>query len=197
MTCAVCGAQNETGAAFCFRCGSSLKPGTPAATGPTVNLSRDDTPAMRARTSTDDESNARVYDVPPTFGDAGAQPYNAPDTPPQYSMSGQSPMSPPASNQPYSVGTMAQQSNTALIALVLAILSYVGLSLLGAIPAVILGRNARLEIQRSGGLITGDGMAQAAIVLGWINIALSVVGFCMICVLPILGIGIFGISAPR
>jgi quinol-cytochrome oxidoreductase complex cytochrome b subunit len=83
---------------------------------------------------------------------------------------------------------MPQQNSTALIALILAIVSFIGLSLLGAIPAVILGRNARKEIQASNGMMTGDGMAQAAVILGWINIGLSLIGMCFFCVIPFLTI---------
>src|SRR3954454_18811004 len=43
MECAVCGATNEPGAAFCDRCGSALRPAAPA-TGQTVDLSRLPTP---------------------------------------------------------------------------------------------------------------------------------------------------------
>ncbi len=89
--------------------------------------------------------------------------------------------------------TIPQQNSTALIALILAIVSFVGLSLLGAIPAVILGRNARKEIQASNGMMTGDGMAQAAVILGWINIGLSLIGFCAFCAIPFLTL--LGVSA--
>lgn len=181
MKCAVCGAENEASAAFCFRCGSALKP-TPA-TGPTVNLS----------SAAADEPGARVYDVPaarsepPAYAPpaVSAEPPSYAPPPPQYNLpQGQpgQPGYPPA----YGGAMVQQQNNTALIALILGIVSFLGLSLLGAIPAVILGRNARKEIAASGGMMTGDGMAQAGIILGWINIALSVVGFCAFCVLPLI-----------
>ncbi len=86
-----------------------------------------------------------------------------------------------------------QQSGTAILALILSLVSFLGPYIITAIPAVILGYNARREIRASGGRLTGEGMAQAAIVLGWISIGLSVIGFCMFCavffVLPGLYIG--------
>jgi hypothetical protein len=186
MTCAVCGAQNEASAAFCYRCGSALKAANTSSTGPTVNLGRSDTPPF-GNEAVAEESSARVYDVPETgssFGSGGGgapvldQPANQPQyvppqsNPPQYNAPQY------GSGQPYApygnTSTMPQQSNTALIAMILGIVAWLGPSLLTAIPAVILGRNARNEIRRSNGMLTGDGMAQAGIILGWIHIGLFV-----------------------
>jgi hypothetical protein len=66
----------------------------------------------------------------------------------------------PTYTAPYGVGTMPQQSTTALIGMILSIVSFLGLSLLTAIPGIILGYNARKEIRASNGLVTGEGMAQ-------------------------------------
>lgn len=59
------------------------------------------------------------------------------------------------------------------------ILGIVGLLCCGfftGIPAVILGMSARKEIAASGGAQTGDGMAKAGVILGWIAIVLGVLG---------------------
>lgn len=141
MECSVCGTYNNADAAFCYKCGSALKP--EAVTGPTVRLS-------------------------------GAQPEH------EYTGQGGQP-APPQYPQPYGGYSVPQQSSSALLALILGILSFMGLSLLAAIPAVIVGMKARDEIVMSRGQLTGEGMAQAGIVLGWINIALSVLGFCAFC----------------
>jgi hypothetical protein len=172
MTCPVCGANNEAGAGFCYRCGTPLKSATPAATGPTVSLNRGDAPQSPPDLGAHpaDENHVRVYEVPPTSSN---QPYTIPSAQtPQYIAPGQH--GPGAS-------AYAVTSNSAVFALILGIASFVGLSILGAIPAIILGRNARQEIQASGGRITGDGMAQAGIILGWINVGLSVLGMCFVC----------------
>jgi len=100
----------------------------------------------------------------------------------------QTPPSAPAYNQPYPVYTGPQQSQTALIALVLGVVSLLllvlpGSSLFTAIPAVIVGRNARNEIRASGGQLTGEGMAQTGIILGWITLGLLVLGFVAFCAL--------------
>ncbi len=74
-----------------------------------------------------------------------------------------------------------QESGKALLALLLSIVSFLGPALLTAVPAILLGYAARDEIRRSNGLLTGEGMAQWALVLGWINVALSLLGFCFVC----------------
>ncbi len=74
-----------------------------------------------------------------------------------------------------------QQSGTALLALILSLISFLGPYIITAVPAIILGYNARREIRASGGRLTGEGMAQAAIILGWICIGLSMIGLCMLC----------------
>jgi hypothetical protein len=68
--------------------------------------------------------------------------------------------------------------------LVLGIVSFVVCPLLAAIPAIITGAKAKKSIDRSGGMKTGRGMAQAGFILGWVNVALSIVGGVL------LGIGI-------
>ena len=75
-----------------------------------------------------------------------------------------------------------QESSKALIALLLSIVSFMGPALLTAIPAILLGYAARNEIRRSNGLLTGDGMVQWALMLGWINVALVVAGICFACI---------------
>ena len=191
MICPVCGADNETGAAFCYRCGSSLK-GTPGATGATVNLGR-------ASAAPDAETGARVYDAPPQpapvrdFASRGADvPPGMSETEltgPGYTVPAQ-PMA--AYTVPAGVGTIPEQSNSALISMILGITSLVlfmlllcvfflsPLSAVAGIPAVILGRNARREIRASGGRLTGENMAVAGIIMGWINIGLSVLMLCAI-----------------
>jgi hypothetical protein len=54
----------------------------------------------------------------------------------------------------------------------------------GAILALVFGYKARREIDDSGGLQKGRGMAVAGIVLGWTWVALIVVGVILIIVLP-------------
>ncbi len=70
-------------------------------------------------------------------------------------------------------------SNLAIASLIAGILGWSLLPTIGAIVAVITGYMAKNEIRSSGGRLTGDGLATAGLVLGWINIALAVVGICL------------------
>jgi hypothetical protein len=45
--------------------------------------------------------------------------------------------------------------------------------LIAGIVAVVLGRQARGEIRRSGGMETGEGMATAGEIIGWVEIGLT------------------------
>lgn len=68
-------------------------------------------------------------------------------------------------------------STMAVLSLIFGILSYVFLPFIGALVAVICGHAARSEIRRAPpGTVDGDGMALAGLILGWIQIALSVIG---------------------
>lgn len=69
-----------------------------------------------------------------------------------------------------------QTSQKALWSMILGILGLVCCGLFAGIPALILGNSARKEIAASGGALSGDGMAKAGVILGWIAIALSVLG---------------------
>jgi hypothetical protein len=60
--------------------------------------------------------------------------------------------------------------------MILGILSLVCCGLLAGIPALILGNSAQKEIAASGGAQSGEGMAKAGVILGWISIALSILG---------------------
>ena len=70
-------------------------------------------------------------------------------------------------------------SNMAVISLVAGVLGLTFFPLLGSIVAVITGPMAKREIIESGGELSGEGMATAGMVLGWIAIALMVFGLCI------------------
>ena len=72
-----------------------------------------------------------------------------------------------------------QTSSLAVISLISGIASYFIVPLLGAIAAIITGNMAKKEINVSAGRITGAGMAQWGMILGWINVGLSLIGLCV------------------
>jgi len=62
----------------------------------------------------------------------------------------------------------------AIWSLVLGILSLMCFSIFAAIPAVICGHIAWSRIKRSGGVLVGDGLAIAGLIIGYIGIAFAV-----------------------
>jgi hypothetical protein len=84
-------------------------------------------------------------------------------------------------------------STLAIISLVTGILSYVGLPVLGAIAALITGYLARSETRAIPPRASGDGLATAGIILGWIHVALVVIGFCCFGAYILFSLGTYGI----
>ena len=72
-----------------------------------------------------------------------------------------------------------QQTNSkAITALVLGILGVVLCPLVISIPAIIVGNQARAEINQTGA--GGAGLATAGIVLGWIGVGLAALGILVL-----------------
>jgi hypothetical protein len=88
-------------------------------------------------------------------------------------------------------GGPTQTEIKAVIALVLAIASWLLFPLIPAIAALFVGSAARRDIEASAGRLTGDGLVTAAKVVAWINIGLSLAGL----VLAVLAFGLFAVAA--
>lgn len=88
-----------------------------------------------------------------------------------------------------------QTSTMAIVSLVSGILGWTILFGIASIVAVITGHMAKNEIKRSNGMLTGDGLATAGLILGYINIAVVALGLCLIIILPLFGLAIWGASA--
>jgi hypothetical protein len=155
------------------------------------------------QTTTDDlqpllareEPRARTYAEPPArsdpFGGGFGEP--APQLPaapaPSSARVYQVPSNP--SGQPYVVGPITPSTRTstlATIALVLGVISWFLVPFIAAIGAIILGHMARTEIRRSAGQVSGDGLALAGLILGYLNVGLIGLGILAFCLLvPMLG----------
>lgn len=73
-----------------------------------------------------------------------------------------------------------RQTNTlAIISLVAGILGWTLFPFLGSIAAVITGHMARKQIRQAPGQWDGDGFALAGLLLGWIALALWLVGIAL------------------
>ena len=67
-------------------------------------------------------------------------------------------------------------SSMAIVSLIFGILAYFFLPFVGALIAVICGHSARSEIRRAPpGTIDGDGLALAGLILGWIQLAFTII----------------------
>jgi len=84
-------------------------------------------------------------------------------------------------NQPNAqLPSTTRTSTAAIISLIAGILGFVQiLPVIGPIGAVIAGHMAKNEIKKSGGMVTGNGMATTGLILGYLMIA---VGVCLTCV---------------
>ncbi len=88
----------------------------------------------------------------------------------------------PISQPPAAVPPRGPLSQLALWSLILSILSWVACSVLAAIPAIICGHMALGRIKQNPSL-EGRGLAQAGLIIGYINIALSCISAVVFAVL--------------
>jgi hypothetical protein len=97
-------------------------------------------------------------------------------------------------DQGYTPLPPVQQTRTstmAIISLIAGILGFVQvLPVIGPIAAVITGHIAKKEINDSGGMVTGGGLATGGLILGYVTLALGLCLICVLIVLPLLGIGL-------
>ena len=72
-----------------------------------------------------------------------------------------------------------QPSGTATAALILGVASFFMCPLIGSIGAIVLGEQAKKEIDASNGWVTGRTSAQAGVILGWIGVVLALLGIVL------------------
>jgi hypothetical protein len=78
--------------------------------------------------------------------------------------------------QPPAMPVMPHNSTLAIISLIAGIAGWFLLPIIAPIAAVITGHMAKSEIKKSNGMVTGNGMATAGLVLGYIQLGLAVCG---------------------
>lgn len=93
---------------------------------------------------------------------------------------------------PPPVLSTTQTSTMAIVSLVSGIISWFALPFIGSIVAVITGHMAKKEIRSSMGRLTGDGMATVGLVLGYLQLGLTVLGICA----TVVAVVVFGVSLP-
>lgn len=73
-----------------------------------------------------------------------------------------------------------QTSGLAIASLISGICGWTIVPVIGSIIAVVTGHMAKNEIRRSNGTLDGSGMATAGLVLGYVGLALALIGFCLV-----------------
>ncbi len=86
-------------------------------------------------------------------------------------------------------------SNLALISLVAGILGFTLFPFIASIVAIWAGYEARKETRATPPRASGDGMATAGIIMGWIQIGLTVVSVCCLALYLIVMVGWVGSEA--
>ncbi len=77
-----------------------------------------------------------------------------------------------------------RDSTLAIASLVCGLLGWTFVPVLGAIAAVVCGHLAKKEIRESNGQLSGDGMALAGLILGYVQIGILILGIvCLVTVL--------------
>jgi uncharacterized Zn finger protein (UPF0148 family) len=164
MFCPQCGAPNEEDAVFCGNCGAVLDPdelsAEPAAEG------MEEVPEAEADEVASEETASEWQEQEPD------QPAPSSDVLPAVP----APPPPPAPPRPASA---VQTSGMAIASLVMGIAGWTVLPLLGSILAIVFGYAARNEIRRRPGELTGEGMAVAGLVLGWLMVGISLLALCL------------------
>ena len=94
-------------------------------------------------------------------------------------------------NVPQTYPPVLPQSTLAIISLIAGIGGFTFLPLVGSIIAILTGYAARKETRAIPPTATGDGMATAGIVMGWVQIGLMVIGLCCLAAYLVLVLGIF------
>lgn len=85
-------------------------------------------------------------------------------------------MSIPESSLTPTPPVMRRDSTLAIISLVSGLLGWTLLPVIGAITAVVTGHLAKKEIRESNNTLSGDGMALAGLILGYVQIGVIVLG---------------------
>ncbi len=94
---------------------------------------------------------------------------------------------PPGYGAPPPYGPMRSTNGKAIAALVCGIVAFATCMTPVGLAAVILAPQAKREIRAQPDRYDGEGMAQAGLILGWIAVALTVLGVALFVVLLIVG----------
>ena len=74
---------------------------------------------------------------------------------------------------------VAETNGWAIFSLIAGLLGWMGVIGIGGLAAIIAGHIAKSQIRNSNGRVGGNGLATAGLVLGYLNIGLTVIGGCL------------------
>jgi hypothetical protein len=97
---------------------------------------------------------------------------------------------PPTSN-----ADLLPTSTLAIVSLVSAILGFTFVPIIGTIVALITGYMARSETRSIPARASGDGLATAGIIMGWVQVALAVITVCCAIAYFVFVLGFFATSS--
>ena len=86
-------------------------------------------------------------------------------------------------------------STLAIVSLISAILGFTFVPVVGTIVALVTGYMARNETRSVPPRASGDGLATAGIIMGWIQVGLLVIGVCCAIAYFVFFIGLFASSS--
>jgi hypothetical protein len=146
-----------------------VAPEIPAAELPAPQAPAAEAPAAEAAAPA--QWPAQGYPPPPAYPPAATYPaQEAPAAPPTYPPAA-NPAAYPPPGYP-AAPTAPQTSSNAIIALILAIVSWAVCPIIPAVVALVLASSAAKEIEASGGRVQGAGLVTAARIVSWVNIGL-------------------------
>ena len=164
MFCPMCGAPNEDDADFCGNCGAALTEDD-AAIEAGVEAAED-----TAEVVVDEAAEEILVEPVPEEADSVGEAV------PEVQAVDRVEVKPPPKA---AAAPSLRTSGLAVASLVSGIVGLSMVPLLGSILALILGYMARREIRDRPNELTGDGLALAGIVLGWISVGLAVLGLLL------------------
>jgi hypothetical protein len=85
----------------------------------------------------------------------------------------------------------------AIISLIAGIAGLSVLPVIASIVAVVTGHMAKGEIRDSSGMVTGDGLATAGLILGYIGLGLTLLGICAVIAWFVIVLGFLGVAVQQ
>lgn len=166
MFCPQCGAPNEDDAVFCGNCGAVLDAEELSVEPADERV--EEVAAAESEGVAGTEASGEWQELEPDEPLPSSEVLPAVPAPPPRP-------APPRPAAPPGV----QTSGMAIASLVMGIAGWTLLPVLGSILAIVFGYAARNEIRQRSGELSGEGLAVAGLVLGWLMVGISVLALCL------------------